>query len=221
MVTSNPIKESEIYQGRFGEFTIERGDRLEVIIYRAGLSIAALCVILATIGLLAWGENPLVLQTLTPLFLIFSLSIGISLITIHIYLGPLKRLLQLFWFIGTISTLVLLSFISQPLAVYVYNHPLTILGVGFTFAALTGIYVKEGFCFQRLEAKLITPLLPVLLLGHISGFLGVGTEKIILLSWTILFCIFVARKLTQAIPPDIGDKSVFAYLKQQKQAKVE
>jgi uncharacterized integral membrane protein len=37
-------------------------------------------------------------------------------------------------------------------------------------------------------------------------------------TWAILFIIFALRKVLQPIPPDIGDKSVFDYLKRQKQA---
>jgi len=36
--------------------------------------------------------------------------------------------------------------------------------------------------------------------------------------WTVLFLVFAVRKAIQPIPPDIGDKSVFAYLKQQRAA---
>jgi hypothetical protein len=38
----------------------------------------------------------------------------------------------------------------------------------------------------------------------------------LLASWAGLFLLFAWRKIPQAIPADIGDKSVFAYLKQQR-----
>lgn len=34
---------------------------------------------------------------------------------------------------------------TEPLALTVYNQPLTLFGVGFIFVALTGIYFKEAF----------------------------------------------------------------------------
>jgi len=203
---------AEIYQGQFGEFTIEKRDRLEVIIYRFGLTLASICLTLSTIITLLG----LSVELITPLFFLFALGLGISLITVHIYLAPLKRLLQIFWLIGTLTGVIILSLIQEPLAIYIYNHPLTILGIGFIFAALTGIYFKEGFCFGRWETKLLTPLIPLLLLGHLFNILPVNIEKGLLISWTILFIVFIVRKLTQSIPPDIGDKSVFAYLKEQK-----
>jgi uncharacterized integral membrane protein len=106
------------------------------------------------------------------------------------------------------------------LAVTVYNYPAALFGVGFVFAALTGIYFKEAFCFNRLETKILTPLVPTLLLGHLVGVLPVQWEQWMLGIWAILFIVFAIRKAVQAIPPDIGDKSVFAYLKEQRVVKV-
>lgn len=208
-------KEPTTYQGQFGKYTIAKSDRLEVIFYRLGLALAAVSFAIATNLFFAKGEA--ILPWITPLFAVFTVSLGISLLTIHIYLAPLHRLLQAFWVVGTISAIALAWQSSEPLALYVYKHPLTLLGVGFTFAALTGIYFKEAFCFNRFETKILTPIVPLLLLGHLFSFLSVDVEQVLLAVWTIGFTIFAVRKLTQEIDPDIGDKSVFAYLKQQKQ----
>jgi uncharacterized integral membrane protein len=37
-------------------------------------------------------------------------------------------------------------------------------------------------------------------------------EQVLLGIWAVLFLVFGFRKAIQAIPPDIGDKSVFTYL---------
>jgi uncharacterized integral membrane protein len=140
------------------------------------------------------------------------------LFTIHIYLAPLHRLLQVFWGIGAIAATVLALQSNEPLALFVYNHPTAIFGVGFTFAALTGIYFKEAFCFNRFETKFLTPLVPILLLGHLAGVLPLYWEQVLLGLWAVLFMVFALRKVVQAIPPDIGDKSVFAYLKEKRTA---
>ncbi|MEM8779294.1 MAG: DUF2301 domain-containing membrane protein [Cyanobacteria bacterium P01_G01_bin.49] len=209
---------SEVYQGQFGQFTITEEDRTEVKIYRSGLFLAALSFAMGSGLILIVGATPLSLGLFTPLFVMFCLGLGISLVTIHIYLRPLHRLLQLFWGIGVISAVVIGFTAEEPFPLFVYDHPLTILGIGFIFAALTGIYFKEAFCFNRLETKLLTPLVPLLLLGHLTEILSPLTEQILLGIWTGLFIIFAMRKLFQAIPPDIGDKSVFTYLKQQRSA---
>jgi uncharacterized integral membrane protein len=207
---------SPIYQGQFGEFTITDADRREVILYRTGLAVSGLSFAIGVGLILGIGNDPLVLQLLTPLFMLFSAGLGLSLWTIHIYFKVLHRVLQLFWLIGTITAVIFTVYSAEPLAVFVYQQPFSILGIGFVFAALTGIFFKEGFCFGRLETKLLTPLLPVLLLGHMFSFLPVAIEKILLITWAGLFLVFAFRKVIQAIPPDIGDKSVFAHLAQQK-----
>jgi uncharacterized integral membrane protein len=209
---------SPVYQGQFGEFTITDADRREVILYRTGLAIAGLSLAIGVGLILGIGNDPLVLQLLTPLFMLFSAGLGLSLWTIHIYFKVLHRVLQLFWLIGSISAVVFTVYSAEPLAVFVYQQPFSILGVGFVFTALTGIFFKEGFCFGRLETKLLTPLLPVLLLGHMFSFLPVSIEQAMLVAWAGLFLVFAFRKAIQAIPPDIGDKSVFEHLAKQKTA---
>ncbi|MEB3224455.1 MAG: DUF2301 domain-containing membrane protein, partial [Synechococcus sp.] len=98
----------------------------------------------------------------------------------------------------------------------VCNRPQTIWGIGFLFAALTGIFFKEGFCFRRLETMLLTPLVPCLLLGHLTQLLPLAIAKIGFSLWSVLFVIFATRKFTQQPAADIGDKSVFEHLKQAK-----
>ncbi len=204
MQTQEPI----VYQGQFGSFTLDDHDRQSVILYRGGLAIAALSFAIAT-GF-AFLQN---FFWITPLYFVFWTALGVSLFTIHIYLKPLHLALQAFWMIGGLVSIALLFVSSEPSALYVYQHPTWIFGIGFTFAALTGIFFKEAFCFDRFETKLLTPIIPLLLLGHLTGWLPLLWEQVLLGSWAVLFVIFAIRKLIQPIPPDIGDKSVFEYLK--------
>jgi uncharacterized integral membrane protein len=210
--TQSQAVEPILYQGQFGEFTIDQHDRQGVIVYRGGLMVAALSFAIAT-ALVFLQAAP---STITLLYWIFWAALGVSLFTIHIYLAPLHRALQAFWMIGGVASLAMAVQSSEPLGLYVFHHPISILGVGFTFAALTGIFFKEAFCFDRLETKFLTPLIPGLLLGHLSGILAVQWEQWLLGAWAVLFLIFAVRKVIQPIPPDIGDKSVFEYLRTRK-----
>lgn len=215
-MTQQIVSESAVYQGQFGEFTITQSDRQGVIIYRTGLMVAALSFAIgSTLVLLNYPY----LSALTWLFACFCVGLGVSLFTIHIYLAVLHRALQIFWAIGTLAAIAIAFSSSEPLAVAVYNHRTALFGVGFIFAALTGIYFKEAFCFNRFETKFLTPLVPILLLGHLIGDLPIQGEQVLLGIWAILFVVFAIRKAVQQIPPDIGDKSVFAYLKEQRTAK--
>jgi len=205
--------DSVVYQGQFGDFTILESDRREVILYRGGLMLAAMCFAIAT-GLVFWkGNDTSTLHWVSGLYSLFCVGLGVSLWMIHIYLKPLHRALQVFWLVGVVASVAIAHGSPEPFALTVYTAPLTILGVGFIFAALTGIFFKEAVCFNRLEAKVLTPLVPLLLLGHLFGWLSPMVEQGLLVSWAIFFSIFAFRKVIQPIPPDIGDKSVFAYLK--------
>ena len=213
--------ESEVYQGQFGTFTVTDRDRQSVVIYRSALMIAAVSFGVGTIAAL-WqlvqpnSVNPSVLDLITFLYITFSIGLGIALATIHIYMAVLHRALQAFWAIGSVSAIGCSVYYHQPIGSIVYDHPITILGIGFTFAALTGIFFKEAFCFNRFETKILTFLVPVLLLGHLINLLPQTVEASLLAIWAGLFLVFAIRKAIQAIPPDLGDKSVFEYLKNQK-----
>ncbi|MEH2300582.1 DUF2301 domain-containing membrane protein [Nostoc sp.] len=218
-MTTQTLSVPKVYQGQFGEFTITQSDRTGVIIYRAGLLVAALSFAIGS-TLLLFNNNSTVLTLLTPLYACFSLALGVSLFTIHIYLASLHRMLQIFWAIGSIASVILAISSSEPLALTIYNQPVTLFGVGFIFVALTGIYFKEAFCFNRLETKVLTLTVPLLLLGHLVGILPTQGENVLLGIWAALFLVFALRKTVQAISADIGDKSVFTYLKEQRLAKV-
>ncbi len=203
---------SDIYQGHFGEFTISKADRLEVVIYRGALLSAALTFALGVVLLLSLGPTSSVLSLLTGLFACFSLSLGVSLATIHIYMSSLHRALQVFWATGSLIALYIAFTQTEPLTLSIYNHPLNLFGVGWVFVALTGIFFKEAFCFNHWETKLLTGIVPLLLMGHWLQWLPVKIESMLLMAWASLFLIFAVRKITKPIPPDLGDKSVFDYL---------
>ncbi len=207
------LHESEVYQGQFGEFTLTDQDRQSVVVYRSALGVAAVCFALGTVAILWQGSDPFVLNMVSVLYLVFSIAMGVALATIHIYMAWLHRLLQIFWGIGAVAAIWFELQDPQPLALTIYNQPLALFGIGFTFAALTGIFFKESFCFNRFETKFLTFLVPVLMLGHLFGLMPVLWEQVLLGIWASLFLVFAFRKTIQAIPPDIGDKSVFAYLK--------
>jgi uncharacterized integral membrane protein len=211
---------SEVYQGQFGEFKITKDDRIGVVVYRSALAIASLCFSLGTILVLLQPNNPEILNWLTWLYIGFSVGLGVALWTIHIYLELLHRVLQIFWAIGAIASVGVALYFPEPLVIAIYDHQIALIGVGFSFAALTGIFFKETFCFNRFETKFLVPLLPLLILGHLVNILPLAIERELLAAWAVLFVIFAIRKVTQEIPPDIGDKSVFVYLKAQKQQAV-
>jgi uncharacterized integral membrane protein len=69
--------------------------------------------------------------------------------------------------------------------------------------------VKEGLCYGKPEAALLALLTPLLLLGHLTGLLGGLPEEALMLTCVAAYSTLAARKWTQAVKDDVGDKSVF------------
>jgi uncharacterized integral membrane protein len=205
----------EIYQGQFGEFTVTTQDRRGVIVYRAALTTAAIALVILAIMTLQGNHFPGFETLITALFGVFCAGLGISLWTIHIYLKPLHQFLQICWAIGCFSAIGIALSAPQALPIALYEpYALGLVGVGFVFVALTGLLVKEAFCFNRWQAKILVLIMPSLLLGHWLNFLPLEAEKILLGSAVSIFLWFCLDKDFQTIPPDVGDKTVFEYLKQ-------
>ena len=99
-----------------------------------------------------------------------------------------------------------------------HNHPLWILAVGPLFAALAGIGFKEFFCFRRAEAIGLTLLLPLALLGRLSSLMPPTLCLALLGAAALLLLVLALRKFGIPAAADVGDKSVFAYLEQQRAA---
>ncbi len=212
-MTNLNLTEAEVFQGQFGPFTLTPEDYRGVRVYRGSLAVAALSLASGTAILLSRPPQPEVLGLFTGLYALFCAALGVALWTIHIYLAPLHRALQICWAVGCLAAVGVALVWPEPLLVSLYNRPLALFGVGFSFVALTGLYFKEAFCFGRFEAKLLTPLVPVLLLGHWLGLLPLLWERNLLVLWALLFAVFVIRKTFQPVPPDVGDKTVYDYLR--------
>ncbi|WP_218079285.1 DUF2301 domain-containing membrane protein [Anthocerotibacter panamensis] len=201
------------YQGQFGPYTITPEDRNEVRIYRSAWAVMAGS---AALGV-AWLLVGLPVPALTWIYAVFCLGLGVALWVVHIYMRVLHRVLQGFWGIGVVVSVALALWAEEPLALAVYHNPATIWGVGFVFAALTGLLIKETFCFRWATSTLLVPLLPLLLLSHLLGMLNSNVGTVGLVVVAVLLLILAGRKAFQPLDPDIGDKSVFAYLKEQRQ----
>jgi uncharacterized integral membrane protein len=201
-----------VFEGMYGPFTITNHDRREVLGYRLALLTAAI----AQAALLAqwhWLGG----RWLWPWLLPLAAGLGLALRWIHIYLRPLHRALQLFWLLGCLGFIGLAvaagpSGMAQSLAL----NGRWIWALGPFFAALAGIGFKEFFCFRRPEAIGVTLLLPVALLGHLSGLLSPAITGWLLAIEAALLLVLCLRKFPMPAQADVGDKSVFAFLEEQR-----
>ena len=202
-----------VFEGVYGPFSITEQDRREVLGYRLGLLTAAI----AQAALLAqwhWVGPDALWPWLVPL----AAGLGLALRWIHIYLRPLHRALQLFWLVGCLG-FAALAWASGPaaMATQLAADRRWIWAIGPFFAALAGIGFKEFFCFRRPEAIGVTLLLPLALVGHLSGLLGASATGSLLALEAALLLVLTLRKFPMEAAADVGDKSVFAYLDGQRQ----
>ncbi|KAE8703067.1 glycine--tRNA ligase 1 [Hibiscus syriacus] len=207
-----------VYQGAFGPWTIEPEDVREVLLYRFGLVTATSSFVIASSTAFLpenFAFKDILDQNLNLFYVIGAGGLGLSLYLIHIYITELKRTLQAFWALGVVGSLATYLALAQPagenLVRYVIENPTAVWFVGPLFAALTGLVFKEGLCYGKLEAGILTFIIPTLLLGHLTGLMDDGVKLTLLGSWMALFVIFAGRKFTQPIKDDIGDKSVFMF----------
>ncbi|KAK9843995.1 hypothetical protein WJX81_001397 [Elliptochloris bilobata] len=199
----------------YGEWSLEDSDVREVWGYRNGLSVAAAALLLetATAFLPETGAARELARGLqTPVALAGGAGLGASLVLIHIYVAPIKRFLQALWALGFCGGLYLAATQAQPLPEYVASHPSAVWLVGPFFAAVTGVAFKEGMCYGKAECAALFFVTPALLLGHLTGLMPPEAERALLVAFTALALVFAARKYTQAVKDDIGDKSVFTFL---------
>ncbi len=200
---------SKEFQGMYGKFTISLEDQKEVNRYRVSILLCALSFCLLLIQWIYLGPN------FAWLWLIpMAISLGLLLKWIHIYIRALHNVLKILWALGCLGILLLLvMFGPNEMLSSLESSPKLELIIGPFFAALTGVGFKEFFCFRRPEAIGMTILLPIGLLGHLLGIINPPFVMALMLLSSILFLILALRKFGSDPANDIGDKSVFEYLK--------
>tara|TARA_Y100001968_G_scaffold225745_1_gene208579 strand:+ start:228 stop:905 length:678 start_codon:yes stop_codon:yes gene_type:complete len=205
--------EERILNGLYGSYAITSLDKKEVRNYRISVLMCSLSFFFGIIHLLIFNNN------LVWIWLVaMTVSLGLSLNWIHIYLRPLHNTLKLFWILGVlgIAIMTIKLGINNILDSIIMEPKWTIL-IGPLFAALTGLGFKEFFCFRRTEAFALTVILPITLIGYITNLMGNIIVGVLLLSCSTLFLILSARKFGIDPASDIGDKSIFEHLRSQKE----
>lgn len=208
-----------VYKGVYGPWTVEQSDVKEVILYRSGLVTAAASFVAASSAAFlpenSWLSE-IIKQNQDLFYLVGAGGLGLSLFLIHIYVTEIKKTLQALWALGVVGSLAAYAALARPdsdsLVQYVVDHPTAVWFVGPLFASLTGLVFKEGLCYGKLEAGLLTFIIPSVLLGHLSGLMNDEAKLVLLGTWMALFVVFAGRKFTQPIKDDIGDKSVFMFM---------
>ena len=211
-INKNTEQGQRKYQGIYGIYEINKKDEHEVRLYRISL---LCCGLSFNFGLSQWillGPNYAWIWII-PL----SISTFFALNWIHIYLRSIHNILKIFCLLGSIGALIILNVINpQNLLIEMSNKPIYLLPITPLFAALTGLGFKEYFCFKQVEAIGITILLPLSLILHLLNlFNHLLSISLIYLS-SILLIILALKKFGTNPANDIGDKSIFDFLENER-----
>ena len=127
---------------------------------------------------------------------------------VHVYVKPIKDTMRALWAVGSLGVAWIALFGDAPLTEYVCAHRESMLAVGWTFAAFTGLAFKEGMCYGKAEAGALFFAVPIMCLSHLFGASEDARAMGLAVNLALL-SVFAARKFTQEIHADVGDKSVF------------
>ncbi len=204
--SSNSIK------GVYGDFIVTSNDKKEVLFYRLSILFCGLFFLIGIVQWMTTGSHEIWIWLLG-----MTISIGLSLKWIHIYLRPLHQSLTIFWLLGCIGFVILAYHFGLTNIIYgIRENPKSILLIGPLFASLTGIGFKEFFCFRRIEAIGITIFIPIALIGYLTQLANERFTFSMLLISSLLLLLMGIRKFNLPAEADIGDKSVFDFLESQR-----
>tara|TARA_Y100001968_G_scaffold293997_1_gene300276 strand:+ start:383 stop:1057 length:675 start_codon:yes stop_codon:yes gene_type:complete len=209
---SSYFSSSNTIKGFYGDFIVTTKDKRDVLFYR--LSILS-CGLFFLIGLIQWYGNGS--NQVCVCFAGLIISLGLSLKWIHIYLRPLHQALILFWAIGCVGIITVACHFGLSNFVYgLKENPKWVFLVGPLFVSLTGIGFKEFFCFRRPEAIGITIFIPIAFIGHLTELSNENVTFALLVLSSLLLLVLGIRKFDLPAEADIGDKSVFDFLENQR-----
>lgn len=210
-VCSSTQRESgeAVFVGRYGEWTLDDRDRLEVWGYRVALTVVALAFELGAATVLL--PEDVQRATGDALWFTGAAGLGVSLFLIHMYMNDIKNVMKALYATGVVGSLYIATTQAEPVPMFVAHNPWAVWLVGPMFAAFTALCFKEGACYGKPESASLFLLVPATLLSHLAG-LPEGVQDTFLLGTAVMMVVFAARKYTQAVKDDVGDKTVFQYL---------
>eukprot|EP00892_Ulva_mutabilis_P011641 jgi/Ulvmu1/884/UM100_0039.1 len=204
---------TEVHDGIYGAWSVDDADIAEVLGYRAGIILSALCATAVFAAAGATDEQLLPPAALNALCLAGTAGFGASLVLIHIYVTEIKRTIQALFLFGALGEVWLMASKDQAAVNFVAEHPWATLLVGPAFAAVTGVAIKEGLCYGKPNAASLALVTPFWLMGHLTKLMPPTVDKVFAGVFIANFLYFASQKVTQNIKDDIGDKSVFTFRK--------
>ncbi|TVQ90403.1 MAG: hypothetical protein EA397_12510 [Deltaproteobacteria bacterium] len=184
--------------------TLDGHDRLTVTLYRSGLVLSALSILAIAVG---YGLRAALLPPpawLGPALLVASgVAVSVATANLHLYDKRIRWVLQ-----GCAPAGLALQALGLAMPdLWLASWPLQVAGLGLGWVSLSGIALKEQFCF-RIFGLRATPALLALAVLLILIDWPLAIPYLLGPAAVVLFWLALA-KLRQPMHFDIGDKSSY------------
>ncbi len=183
---------------------LTREDRITVVLYRIGIVLSAMIMVLLCFLGTAPGTFPA-----DVLVYGFYASVGMSVFFIHLYVGAFKTYLKLLYYAGLGGLVLLLVLGKGSPATGITSGPFGPLLLLPLSGCLGFITAKEAFCFRLFEGYLLAMIMPAYLVLAAAGALSRSGALYGLVLITVMLVIFTLRKAFMPLAYDIGDKSAY------------
>jgi uncharacterized integral membrane protein len=172
---------------------LDAHDRLTVVLYRGGLLIAALGLVVAGIAGAAgvtWDPWPPV-----------AAGTALAVLDMHLYDKRVR------WIIAAAGMLGLVLLLSAPALADGAKHIVHSAGLGFVFVALSGFALKEQFCFRIPGLRLVPVMLAAAVFLLLFG-LPIPAAFGLLPAGAVMAWLSFA-KIRQPLHFDVGNKDAY------------
>jgi uncharacterized integral membrane protein len=182
-------------------------DKVTVLIYRAGIVLSTLIV---CAGAVFYYRGTGVPGMFNWLLLALQVSVGMSVVFIHLYIGRIHRQLKALYVISLACLALLLALARGfDVATFIAAYPLAYALLLPLSGCLGFVAAKEAFCFRLFEGYIIAMFMPVMLLALATGIAPAQVASFALNVTALMLVFFTLRKVFQPLHYDIGDKSAY------------
>ncbi len=190
---------------------LTKEDKITVVLYRVGIVLSTIIIIALTYFLAAHSSSDTspIGSSIDVLAYVLHVSIGMSVLFIHLYIGRFKTYLRYLYFISLGCLVALLAISNGSLSGALVRYPSRALLLLPLSGCLGFVTAKEAFCFKLIEGYLLAMIMPVYLLLISSSQISGRSAFYGLVLIAALLVIFTLRKIFMPLAYDIGDKSAY------------
>ena len=183
---------------------LDAHDRLTVRLYRLGLGIGAVGVLVQSAWAL-WLHQWVSMEaerSIRMIAMIAACGAALTVANLHLYDKRVR------WIIGGSGVLGLwLMAMAGGVEEGPLEHLLFVGGQGFVFVVLSALALKEQFCFRIPGLKLVPLFLAVSIIPALIG--NVWLQGLFLIPAGLLLLVLVVAKVRMPLGHDVGDKSSY------------